>query len=306
MLGVFLIWFSLSNASAQERKELWENIVLADPFYISLSLFLGILSHVSRAYRWKFLLQPLGYYPHFLNSFMAVMAGYLANLGVPRSGELLRGASLSTYEKIPFDKAFGTIVSERIADLIMLMLLVIVGLSIQTDNLLEYFETLSINPFLSIGILFGLVLMGVLILKFIKRSKLPVIIKLKDFAKGLLEGMRSILKMKNKKAFIFHTFFIWGMYLLMFYVIKYAIPETSNLSFEAIMAGFIVGSFAVSTTNGGIGVYPIAVGAVLLFFGIDQQAGKAFGWVVWGTQTILVVVLGGISLLLLPIFNSRK
>lgn len=296
LLGVFLIWYSLSSASPAEREELWNNILLADLKWVFLSLFFGLLSHASRAYRWKYLLEPMGYRPQFANSFMAVMGGYLANLGVPRSGEVLRGATISTYEDIPFEKAFGTIVSERIADLVMLMLIVIAGLLIQTEGLISYFQSHDINPFISIGTVFLAVLFGVFLLKLIKKSQHHLMVKIREFARGLLEGMRSIVKMKRKKEFIFHTVFIWVMYLLMFYVIKFAIPETTPLSIAGIMAAFIVGSFAISTTNGGIGVYPIAMGAVLLLFGINQQAGEAFGWIVWGSQTVLVILLGGFSL----------
>lgn len=306
LLGVFLIWYSLSSATPLERQELWNNILRADLRWIALSLFLGILSHLSRAYRWKYLLEPMGYNPRLANSFMAVMSGYLANLGVPRSGEVLRGATISTYEKIPFHKAFGTIVSERIADLLMLLLIAVFGLLIQTENILDYFSNSDINPFLSIGILFAVILVGIFILKLIKNSQHPLMVKIRDFARGLLEGMRSILNMKQKKAFLFHTVFIWVMYVLMFYVVKFTVPETSSLSIAGVMAAFIVGTFAISTTNGGIGVYPIAMGAVLLLFGINQQAGEAFGWIVWGSQTLLVIILGGFSLLLLPLFNQRK
>lgn len=306
LLGVFFIWYSLSSATPQEREQLWNNIILADSKWIFLSILFGILSHLSRAYRWKYLLEPLGYKPHLANSFMAVMGGYLANLGIPRSGEVLRGATLSTYEKIPFDKAFGTIVSERIADLFMLLLIVTVGLLIQTESMIAYFRSHDINPFWSIGIFLALVLLGIFVLRIIKSSQLPLFVKIREFAKGLLEGMRSILRMKQKGAFIFHTFFIWIMYLLMFYVIKFTVPETADLSWVGIMAAFIVGSFAISTTNGGIGVYPIAMGAVLLFFGVNQPAGEAFGWIVWGSQTALVIMLGGLSLIFLPVYNRKK
>ncbi|MFD2517163.1 lysylphosphatidylglycerol synthase transmembrane domain-containing protein [Salinimicrobium flavum] len=306
LLGVFLIWYSLSSATPVERKDLWNNILLADIKWVILSLFFGILSHASRAYRWKFLLEPLGYKPLFANSFMAVMGGYLANLGVPRSGEVLRGATISTYENIPFDKAFGTIVSERIADLFMLLLIAIGGLLLQTEGLLAYFDDHQINPFISIGVLLTAVLAGTFVLKLIKNSEHSFMVKIRNFARGLLEGMKSILKMKRKKEFIFHTVFIWFMYVMMFYVIKFALPETTFLSITGIMAAFIVGTFAISTTNGGIGVYPIAMGAVLLFFGINQQAGEAFGWILWGSQTLLVIILGGFSLLFLPVFNQRK
>ena len=306
LLGVFLIWYSLSSATPAERDLLWKNILLADLKWVFLSLFLGLLSHLSRAYRWKYLLEPLGFTPRFGNSFMAVMAGYLANLGVPRSGEVLRGATISTYEKIPFDKAFGTIVSERIADLLMLLLIVIAALLIQTEGLVGYFDDHDINPFLSIGIFFILVLGGILFLKLVKASSHPYMLKIRNFARGLLEGMKSILRMKRKAAFLFHTVFIWTMYVMMFFVIKFTIPETSELALPGIMAAFIAGTFAISTTNGGIGVYPIAMGAVLLLFGVNQQAGEAFGWIIWGAQTLLVIVIGGFSLLFLPLYNQKK
>jgi hypothetical protein len=301
-----LIWYSLSSATPLERQELWNNILLADLKWVFLSVFCGILSHLSRAYRWKYLLEPLGYKPRLANSFMAVMGGYLANLGVPRSGEVLRGATISTYENVPFDKAFGTIVSERIADLAMVLLITTFGFLIQTENLINYFENNNINPFLSMGILLVLIIIGVIFLNLVRRSNHPLMIKIRDFARGLLEGMRSIVRMKKKKEFLFHTLFIWTMYLLMFYVIKYAIPETNSLSLAGFMAAFIAGSFAITTTNGGIGVYPIAMGAVLLLFGINQQAGEAFGWIMWGSQTLMVVILGGLSFLFLPIYNQKK
>lgn len=306
MLGVFLVWYSISSATPAERREIWNNIVMADSKWIILSIILGILSHLSRAYRWKYLLEPLGYKPRLANSFMAVMAGYLANLGIPRSGEVLRGATLTTYEDVPFDRAFGTIVSERIADLVMLLLIVAFSLTLQTDTIISYFDDHDINPFWSMGAFLVLVLVGIFILKLIKRSQLPIFVKVRDFARGLLEGMRSILQMKQKGAFIFHTVFIWVMYILMFYVIKFTVPETVSLSWAGIMAAFIVGTFAISTTSGGIGVYPLAMGAVLLLFGINEQAGEAFGWIVWASQTVLVLVLGGLSLLLLPVFNRTK
>lgn len=306
LLGVFLIWYSLSSATPGEREELWNNILLADHKWVLLSVFCGILSHLSRAYRWKYLLEPLGYKPRFANSFMAVMVGYLANLGIPRSGEVLRGATISTYEKVPFDKAFGTIVSERIADLIMVLLITTFGFLIQTEGLVNYFSDNDINPFISIGIFLFLIIIGVFVLNLVRRSNHSFMVKIRDFARGLLEGMRSIVRMRRKKEFIFHTIFIWTMYLLMFYVIKFAIADTNSLSMAGFMAAFIVGTFAITTTNGGIGVYPIAMGAVLLLFGINQQAGEAFGWIMWGSQTLMVVVLGGLSFLFLPLYNQKK
>ena len=305
-LGVFLIWYSIKSATPQERMELLENITSAHPGWILLSMLFGLLSHLSRAYRWKFLLEPLGYKPRFINSFMAVMVAYLANFGIPRSGEILRAVTISSYEKIPFEKAFGTIISERIADFIMLLLVISLALLLQTEYLLTYFEENNINPFLTIAVLFGFLAIGILILKQIKKSRKGIMLKIKNFAKGLLEGMRSILKMKQKGAFLFHTIFIWLMYILMFYILIYTVPATASLPFGVIMVAFVVGSFAISATNGGIGVYPIAIGASLMLFGISKEAGEAFGWITWGTQTLLVIIIGGLSFLFLPILNRQK
>ncbi|HSP40503.1 MAG TPA: lysylphosphatidylglycerol synthase transmembrane domain-containing protein, partial [Gillisia sp.] len=277
-LGVFLIWYSVNSATPLEREQIWDNITSAQPGWIFLSLIFGLLAHLSRAYRWKFLLEPLGYVPRFRNSFMAVMVGYLANFGIPRSGEVLRAVTISGYDDIPFEKAFGTIISERVADFVMLMLIIGIVFLLQTEYLLTYFIENEINPLITIGILFMLLGIGVMILKFIKRAKTGILLKVKTFAKGLLEGMRSILKMKNKGAFLFHTMFIWIMYILMFYILIYTIPETSQMEIGVVMVAFVVGSFAISATNGGIGVYPVAIGASLMLFDISKESGEAFGW----------------------------
>ncbi len=307
-LGVFLIWYFLSSATPAYRKTLLHNITTADPFWIIVSVVLGILSHLSRAYRWKFLLNPIGYQPRLHNSFMAVMAGYLANLGVPRSGEVLRGLSMSTYEKIPFEKAFGTIVSERIVDLIMLILITTLAGILQTEYLLTFLEEKNINPLITLGILLGGILLGYLGLQLLKKSSNPWIIKIKNFGMGLWDGMKSIFEMKQKVAFLMHTVFIWSLYVIMFYTIKFAIPNLSEASIGIILVAFVVGSFSMSTTNGGIGIlpFPIVVGAVFVFFGFEKSDGEAFGWVLWGSQTAINIVLGALSFLLLPIVNREK
>lgn len=306
LLGVFFIYYSIKSATPEERLELWENITSAHPGWIALSILCGLLSHLSRAYRWKYLLQPLGYRPRFANRFMAVMAGYLANFGIPRSGEVLRGLTVSSYEDIPFEKAFGTIISERIADFIMLLLIIGFTLLLQAEYLLTYFRENEINPLVTLGLLVALLFLGILMLKIIRKSSLPIMVRVKKFAKGLVEGMRSILGMKQKWAFILHTIFIWVMYILMTYVLIFTIPETSRLSFGIVMVMFVVGSFTISATNGGIGVYPVAIGAALMLFGISKQGGEALGWITWGSQTLLVILLGGFSFLFLPVFNRKK
>ena len=305
-LGIFLIWYSLASATPVQRATLWENIKSAEPGWIVLSLIFGILSHLSRAYRWQFLLEPLGYKPAFANRFMAVMVAYLANLGIPRSGEVLRGATLTSYENVPFEKAFGTIISERIADLIMLLLVTALALLLQSDDLFSYLQSKNINPLFTVGILVILVLLLFGFYKLLQRSQNSFMVKIKEFVSGLLEGMRSILQMKHKAAFIFHTIFIWLMYVLMFWIIKFTVPELENVGFGVILAAFVVGSFSISATNGGIGVYPIAIGALLMIFDISKASGEAFGWILWGAQTLLVIILGALSFIILPIYNNKK
>ncbi len=308
ILGVFLIWYFLSSATPEYRIQLLQNIKNADPIWVLISLSLGIISHLSRAYRWKFLLNPLGYNPKLYNSFMAVMVGYLANLGVPRSGEVLRGLTTSTYEKIPFEKAFGTIVSERIIDLIMLILVTTMAGILQTEYLLNFLEEKNINPLYSLGIILFLILIGFLGLKVLQKSSNKWIGKIRDFGMGLLDGMKSIFAMKQKGAFLFHTILIWFLYVLMFYVVKFAVPNLDNASIGVILVAFIVGSFSMSTTNGGIGIlpFPIVVGAVFVFFGFEKSDGEAFGWILWGSQTAINIVVGALSFLFLPILNRGK
>lgn len=279
---------------------------MAETKWIWLSLLFGVLSHASRAYRWKYLLEPLGFKVNFPNRFMAVMVAYFANLGIPRSGEILRGATIATYDDVPFEKAFGTIISERVADFLMLLIVVTIALVYQSEILWEYMLTKNINPFITAGILLVGVTLLAIFLRFVQRSQHALALKVRTFATGLLEGMRSIFSMRHKTAFVLHTIFIWGMYVLMFWVIKFTIPEMVSVPLGIILAAFVIGSFSISVTNGGIGVYPIAIGALFVFFGISKESGEAFGWIIWGAQTLLVIVLGAFSFLLLPFFNKIK
>lgn len=305
-LGIFLIWYSLGSSTPQERENLWQSILEANKEWIFVSFLLGTLSHLSRAHRWKYMLEPMGYKSSLQNRFMAVMAAYLANFGIPRSGEVLRAVTLSTYEDVPFEKGFGTIISERVADLLVLMLIIGIALLFQTDDLLTYLDSQNINPLNTFFIFLGLVGIAILGLNIIRRSTWTPFKKLKKLAKGLLEGMRSILRMDQKWAFIFHTIFIWSLYLTMFFVIKLSIPETAGTPAGIILAAFVVGSFAVSATNGGIGVYPLAVAGILMFFGVEKHGAEAFGWISWSTQTAVVLLFGGLSFILLPLLNNRK
>lgn len=306
-LGVFLIWFSLSKLKPEDIVAIKNSFKTANYWWVALSLFFGTLSHLSRAYRWQFMFEPLGYKPKFANSVMAVLVAYLVNLMIPRAGEFARATAISKYEKIPFEKAFGTIVSERIADVIMLLGIMATAFFLQTKLLTAYLfknETSTSNNIWYFII--GLVVFGLLFFWIIQKSNNPFIKKIQKFIYGLIQGVISIFKMKKKWAFIFHTVFIWAMYVLMFYTVTFALPETTNLSFSAIIVGFVVGGLSMALTNGGLGTYPVFVASAITLYGVDQNPALAFGWIMWTAQTLMVLFFGGISFLLLPIYNRKK
>jgi uncharacterized protein (TIRG00374 family) len=301
LFGGGLVWYSLSSISITILAAYFEN---ANYWWIGLGLFFGILSHLSRAYRWKFMLEPIGYTPKLTNSILAVLVGYLVNLAIPRAGEVSRAAVLTNYENVPFEKGFGTIVAERIADLIMMLFIVLITLFVQFDFIYNLL-TSNFNTTNSILILAGIIISFYLITRNIKKATKGIALKIKKFITGLIEGVTSIFKMKKKWAFLFHTFFIWTMYVAMFWA---TIPSIENLEvpFGGVLIGFIAGGFSIAATNGGIGLYPIAVAGALALFGIAEEPATAFGWIMWTTQTAMIILFGGLSFLLLPIYNKAK
>lgn len=305
-IGIFLIWYSLGNLSTDDRHLLWSQIKSANPYWLMLSVFIGFLSHLSRAYRWKYLLEPIGYSPRLAVSFSAVMIGYIANLGIPRSGELLRPVTLSNYDKFPIQKVIGTVITERIIDLVMLLIIISVTFLCNTDLLLNYFSEQQIDPLKIIYTILVMTLLLAIGFYILKKIKVSFLAKVKAFVNDIYEGILSIFSMKHKLAFIAHTIFIWSAYIAMFFVVKYCIPETVNLSFPAILMAFVAGSFAISATNGGIGAYPIAIGIVLMLFNISKAGGEAYGWIMWGSQTLMNIVIGGASFMYLSLFLKKK
>ena len=300
-LGGFLVWYSLSKVSIKTLIQYFKD---ANYWWIALGLFFGLLSHLSRAYRWKFMLEPLGFKPKFANSTMAVLVAYLVNYAVPRAGEVSRAAVMSNYEDIPFEKGFGTIVAERIADLIMMLIIIIITLFVQFDFIYELL-TKNFNP-TKIGFGFGILIIGGFVFtRFVKKATSGIGLKVKNFVVGLIEGITSIFKMKHKWAFIFHTVFIWVMYVCMFWA---TIPAIDGLQvpFGGILIGFIAGGFSIAATNGGIGLYPVAVAGALALFGIAEEPATAFGWIMWTAQTAMIIIFGGLAFLFLPIYNKNK
>ena len=301
LFGGGLVWYLFTIIPPKTLLEYFKN---ANYWWIALGLFFGILSHLSRAYRWKFMLEPLGYKPRFINSTLAVLIGYFVNLAIPRAGEVSRASVMTNYEGIPFEKGFGTIVAERIADLIMMFLIIGITLLIQFDFIIKLL-TKNVDPIkmgLSLIVFVGL---AFLFYSYVRKSTNGLGLKIKTFVKSLIEGVTSIFRMKDKWAFIFHTVFIWVMYILMFWA---TIPAINGLEvpFGGILVGFIAGGFSIAATNGGIGLYPLAVAGAFTLFGVPEEPSTAFGSVMWAAQTAMIIIFGGLSFLLLPICNKAK
>lgn len=300
-----MVYYAYNQFTAAQIDEMKNYFQSADYFYVALSLLFMKISHASRAYRWKYSLQYLGYQSGFWNNFMAIAVGYLLNLTIPRSGELSRAVVLQKYNNIPFDKGFGTIIAERIIDLLFLILFVVLALVLQYRQLVGFIsQQIPVTQLLVIMGVFSLIGIVGLYLLYTSQWKLFVFIRQK--ISGLAEGVLSIFKMPYRLPFLIHTLIIWISFVLTFYFGTKALPETSGISLGVTMVAFVVGSLAISFTNGGIGAFPLLIAKILALYGISLTAGTAFGWILWTTQTVLIIVLGGLSFLLLPIVNKEK
>lgn len=304
-LGVFLIWYVYQSFTPQQLAETRKYFADANYGFVLLSVILSVLSHISRAYRWNFMLEPLGYRTSLANNFMAVSVAYLMNVFIPKSGELSRGIILDKYEGVPFQKGFGTIISERVVDLVFLLIFTMAALIIKFDVLFDYVAQ-GITKRMLYFLLAVLLAMLVAVPLYLKFSKSNVNRKLWNFVKGLKEGVLSIIKMRKKGAFLLHTFIIWGLYLLSFYTAMHALPDTADIPFGTLIITFVVGSFTFAFTNSGFGTYPAAVAGILTVFGIAKTVGIAFGWIVWISNISSIVFFGVLSLLLLPLYNRKR
>ena len=304
-VGVFLCGYAYSQFTEEQLSQVKTTFLSANYYYIGFSVFLGFLSDFSRAIRWEFLLSPLGYRTSLLHRTMAVFIGYLVNVTIPRSGEVSRALLVSNYDEVPIDQSLGTIISERVIDMLLLLLFTAVAFVLQFEVISTFL--LSKIPFQKLlWLLIGGGLLFVVLLYFIYNSQNKLFIKLKNFLNGIKEGVLSVLKIRHKLLFLLHTLFIWAMYFLMFYIPFFALPETANISLPNVLTAFVVGSFAMTFTNAGFGSYPFFIAEVLLLFGVATPIGTAFGWLVWSSQFAMTLILGGLSFVFLPLITKNK
>lgn len=275
--------------------------------WLALSILFALASNISRSMRWQMLLEPLGKRPPFLNTFLILLIAYFANLGFPRLGEAARVGLMQKYEGISFDKVLGTVIVDRLIDIITLGLLFVFVFITQREIIGTIAQENIIGPLSaklsglmgSSGMLLGVFGLIALIAVFLFVKYAGAIgKKLGGFIKRIVEGMTSVLHLKNLPLFIFHSCFIWLMYFCMIYVCFFSSELTSSLPALSAFSILAFGALSVAITPGGIGAYPVAVQQILLQYGIDLHLGLGFGWVVWGMQTLTIIAAGFIALLL--------
>lgn len=304
-MGVFLIIYTYNSFTPQQLEKMKSYFREADYTYIVIALLFGFIGHASRAYRWKFMLEHMGYNSPFKNNFMAVWIAYFMNMTIPRSGEVSRALVLKKYEDIPFDKAFGSIIAERVVDFIILLLFIATAIFLQFDVLKTFLlKTIPVEKLILYGVVAFVVSLAAILLFIYSKSRWILLIKGK--VSGLTEGVMSVWKMDKKWPFLFHTAVIWISYVLTFYIAIFALKETRDISFGVAVTAFVIGSLAITFSNGGFGVFPVVIAGILALYEIPKEAGIAFGWILWTSQTVMIIVLGGLSFLLLPILNRKK
>lgn len=313
-IGIFLTWWQLSKMIPLQKVQFKDSLLNAH-YIILLPVFIvTILGHISRAVRWKILIEPMGYRPTTTNTFYATMCGYFANTFLPRAGEILRCTLLSRYEKIPVTKLFGTILLERIFDLFCYFIIIIITILIQVETVSDFIKTKmnqitsikqSIPIWIIILILLFLAGMFFIIVRWVlKRYKdHKYVIKLKGIHIGLREGFTTILHLKKRKKFLAHTLFIWSTYLFEIYIGFSALSATSSLGIGAAFSVLSLATLAMIVSPGGLGAFPLAVQQVLLIYNVDNIS---FGWLMWSVTTGIIIVVGSICFGLLMYQNKNK
>ena len=315
--GIFLVWWSIHKLSEKDYLEFIISLKNAN-YYLLIPVFLILIaSHLSRAIRWKILMESMNYRPRLSNTFCAVMIGYLANFAFPRLGEVLKCTILGKYEKVPPDKLVGTILVERAVDLVSFFIVIIISLLTQANVVGIFTKEIFKNYFLSqnkqsavikiVAVIFLLATFFFLLKYIIKRFRhLVYVQKIKNILNGIKEGLLSVKKMKHKWLFIFHSIFIWACYMGGTYIAFHAINETSQLPVLSTFPILAFGTVATIVTPGGIGLYPVFIMEAMKLYDIPESFGTANGWLQWSAQFFLILIVGFICLLILPYLNKSK
>ena len=314
LVGILLIWWSLHQIPPQEWDKFTKALAKSKFWLIIPIFFILALSHFIRALRWRLIMEPLGYKPSIMNTFLAVLIGYLANLAIPRLGEVLKCTLLAKYEKVPAEKIVGTIVAERAFDVISLGIVFLLALTLQFNVIKAGWQQLqsggstatssNYTLLIILGIIAFLVIVAVILFFTLRHKFESIISPIKKIIKGIWEGVISATKLKKHNLFFFYSFSIWFLYLLATYIGLYGTEGTAS-SFSTAISCLAYASIGMIITPGGIGAYAYFMAKVLELNGIEYTLGLANGTLQWFSQVIIVIVLGGLALIMLPFINKQ-
>jgi uncharacterized protein (TIRG00374 family) len=316
-IGILLVWLSFRSVWTEKEKIL-DSFKTANYFWVGISVVIAFLSHFLRAFRWNYLLKPAGYSVKPANALGAVLVGYFANYGLPRMGEITRCTLVTKYDHVPFEVALGTVITERIVDMLILIVIFFLTLFAQFSQLKDLTAKYIYNPMMlklqgisenPVGLISLIVIVLVCVIGFfLLRRKFSGLLKgkLGNVIKGFGKGLSSVKDMEHKFQFIILSLAIWASYFYSLYVCFFAFDGTSQLGQSECLVLLLFGTFGVVFSPGGLGAYPAIITALLTYYGIEQIAAFSFPWMAWTSQFVLIVVLGLLSLILLPIINKNK
>lgn len=316
-LGVFFVWLTVKDIHHTQWLQIKDALARARHWLIIPALLFLFIAHYSRALRWKILMEPMGYNPSNFNVFAAVMIGYLVNAGVPRLGEVVKCSMLARYEKVRVDRLVGTIVMERAVDVICLLVVFAAALIFEGQIINEHifakftsvFQDRTGHTSLQKVLVVFLIIAGFFIVGYflLKRFRhIDAVAKIKNVLSGILHGLGSIRLIKHKGLFLFHTIFIWTLYLAATTTGIYALQETSHLGIGGGLTTLALGSVGMLIAPGGIGAYAWIVAKLMGWYGLDETTiGNALGWLLWSVQT-MIVLLGGLIFFGLLSYHNKK
>ncbi|MFO8128702.1 MAG: lysylphosphatidylglycerol synthase transmembrane domain-containing protein [Bacteroidales bacterium] len=318
LIGLLFLWLAFRKVNIHQ---VLNEILQANYFWIGMAIIAAILSHIVRAMRWNLLINSLGYKTRTSTTFYAVMIGYMANMAVPRLGEVTRCGALSKKDNIPFNSLFGTVIAERVFDMIILIIIILGVIFFQVNLVGDFVNRTIIIPLFSnvernyipilffVLILLGFIFLSVLIIRKYMETirKLPFFDKISNFFKGLLEGVKTIKKIQHKWRFLGYTLLIWVFYSFMIYFPFYAMQGISGLNFGDAVTIMAIGSLGiVAPVPGGIGTYHFITKSLLYeLYQIDPATATSFATLTHAAQAIMMLAIGALSFILIFMQNRR-
>ncbi len=314
-VGLFFIYWFLLKLDDESKAAIWQSFRSADYFWVVVAMLVSILSHIVRALRWNLLLDSIGYKVRVNHSFGAVMVGYLANLAVPRLGEVMRCGVLRDSDTVPVQKSLGTVVVERTVDILAFGITLLIGLALAFNTLKDWLYDQLVTKvsslpnmwtLLAIVVAAAIIVIGGYLLFYKKLLKYKWFEKIHRIIVGFLDGLKSIAHLKRPWLFVFYSVAIYVLYLLGGYIIFKALPETSSLGMMAALVLYIFGTVGMMVTPGGIGLYPVLVWQAVAIYGVSQEVGLASGWLLWTSQQVVVLILGFVYLIKFSILKKSR